>query len=243
VAGGEAVTLEEMTGRLSQRLNEGATGPVFYPLAELVAALNEAHRFFVLLTLGLETTATWNVPAYNPAAPFHRMLQYFPDWIVPLRIATAAGAKVRPARLDELTSLDPRWWNSPGTPSRYAALGVDFLGLYKQAAGGTTLHVTYARGPVALANLTDVPETPAEYHPRYVSYGLYRLRQVEGGQEFEKVLPELDAFLEGAIRYGKYVRSRNLGSRYDKVPFELEKFDRSQLLKMRKDLVPTRRAA
>ena len=32
------------------------------------------------------------------------------------------------------------------------------------------------------------------------------------------------------------MRSRNLGSRYDKVPFELEAFDRSKLLKLRSDL-------
>ena len=35
-----------------------------------------------------------------------------------------------------------------------------------------------------------------------------------------------------------YVRSRNLASRYDRVPFELQKFDRSRLVRMRTDLVP-----
>jgi hypothetical protein len=47
--------------------------------------------------------------------------------------------------------------------------------------------------------------------------------------------------MEGAKHYAAYVRSRNLGSRYDKVPFELEKYDMSQLLKLRKDLMPERR--
>jgi hypothetical protein len=230
-----------MTGRTSQRLAEANSGPVFYPLSELIAGLNEAQRFFVLLTLGLEKTATWAVPAYNPAAPFYHMLQYFTDWIVPLRITTTAGAKVRPRRLEDLTARNPTWWNSPGTPDAYVALGADFLGLNNQPANlGTNLLVTYARAAVVLTNPTDVPEIPEEYHPRLVDYNIYRQRQVEGGQEFEKSLKYLDSFFEGAIHYARYVRARNLGSRYDKVPFELEKFDRSTLLKLRKDLLPAR---
>lgn len=235
--------LVDMQGRVSQRLNEGTIGATFYSLAEITAALNEALRFFALLTLGLEKTATWNVPAYNAAAPFFHMLQYFPDWIVPLRLTTTAGAKVRPARLEDLAALNPAWWNAPGNPTRYCALGADFLGLYQQWANGGTLQVTYARAAAVLALATDVPEFPEEYHPRLVDYGVYRLRQVEGGQELEKALKYLDSFFDGAQHYANYVRSRNLGSRYDKVPFELEKFDRSKLLRLRPDLPPVRKGA
>lgn len=221
---------------VSQRLNEGASGPVYYPAAEIDAALNEASRFFCLLTLGLETTQPWSVPA---ATTFTHMLTVFPDWIVPLRLTTATGAKVRPARIAELQSRDPFWINSPGTPERYNHSGCDFLALYKQpATPGTVLQVTYARAPVPMAADNDIPETPAEYHPRYVDYGIYRMRQGEGAQEFAKALPYFNSFLDGAQHYAAYVRSRNLGSRYDAVPFELESFDRSELLKLRKDLVP-----
>lgn len=51
----------DMETRVSQRLNE-AGGAVFYPDTEILAALNEGNRFFVMLTLGLETTASWSVP-------------------------------------------------------------------------------------------------------------------------------------------------------------------------------------
>lgn len=223
---------------------EGAIGPTFYPQAEINSAINEAQRFFVLLTLALETTAAWAVPAFatNGSVPFFHMLQYFTDWIVPLRITLASGAKVRPARQDEIAALDGQWWNSPGAPVRYAAQGADFLGLYQQPASiGTTLQVTYARAPVLLVNTTDVPEIPVPYHPLLIDYGVYRCRQVEGGQEFAKSLVYLDQFFEGAIQYAKFVRARNIGARYDKVPFELEKFDRSKLLKLRPDLPPARK--
>lgn len=229
-----------MVTRVSQRLAEAGT-PVFYPQAEIVAALNEAQRFFVLLTLGLETTAAWNVPA---ATTYFHMLSYFSDWMVPLRITTSTGQKVRPARVEELTALDTNWQDSAGAPYRYAAAGADFLALYQQPPStGTTLSVTYVQAPVALVNPADTPQIPAEYHPKLVAYGVYRPRQVEGGQEFAKTLPMLNEFLDGAQHYANYVRARNRGSQYDKTPFELEKFDRSTLLKLRKDLMPQRPAA
>lgn len=235
--------LQDLQARVSQRLDE-AGGATFYPTSEITAALNEGLRFFCILTLALETRASWSVPAYaaNGNSPWHHMLGYFSDWIVGLRIETPAGAKVRPARADDLASLDSGWWNEPGTPTRYVSTGVDLVGLWNQpASAGTTLNVTYARSPITMANATDVPEIPEEYHPELINYGIYRLRQVEGGQEFEKTLPLLDGYLNAAQRHASYVRARNAGGRYDKLPFELESFDRSALLKLRRDLVPNRK--
>lgn len=166
------------------------------------------------------------------------MIGVFSDWMVPLRIANAAGARVRPAQLQDLHSLDPHWQASPGVPVRYVFVGCDFLGLYQQPVATTPLNVTYVRAPIALVNAADVPEIPAEYHPRLVEYGVYRLRQAEGGSEFQKALPMLDSYLDGAQHYADYVRSRNKGARYDAVPFELRQFDRSKLAGARPDLLP-----
>jgi hypothetical protein len=222
------VQLSDMVTRVSQRLAEGAA-PIYYPKAEIVAALNEAQRFFCLLTLGLEVTSPWAVTA---ATTYFHMLSVFADWIVPLRITDAAGAKVRPARFEELTSLDSGWPSSPGAPYKYVAAGVDFVAVYRQPAGaGTVLNVTYARAPLPLVSDADVPEIPAEYHPKLVEFGIYRMRQVEGGQEFAKTLPMLAGYLDGAQHYADYVRARNKGSRYDAVPFELKSFDRSEMFK------------
>ena len=227
--------LQDLTNRMGQRLDE-AGGAVYYPLAQQIAALNEAQRFFCLLTLGLEKTATWTVPAYadNGSSPFHHMLGYFSDWTVLLRFATTSGAKVRPGRLSDLAAADSLWWRRPGNPTRYAALGVDLVALYGQPATSITLKATYARAPVPLVNATDIPEIPEEYHPDLIPYGIYWLRQTEGGQEFEKTLPGLDLFLSAAQRYADYVRARNRGSGYDQEPFELASFDRSKLLKVSK---------
>lgn len=225
--------LSTMYGLASQRLNEGANqgGPTFYPTTEIIAAINEGQRDFCLMTLALEKTASW--PAAGATTFFHMLTTnsgLFSDWIVPLRIATAAGAKVRASTLQELTSLDSQWISSPGNPVRYTHVGADLLGLYQQPAGGATLNVTYSCAPAALVNTTDVPQIPAEYHPLLVDYAIYRCRQTEGGEELAKVLPLYDGFLDGVQAYGDYVRARNLGNRYDALPFELRSFDRSQLL-------------
>lgn len=239
------MNLGTMATLVSQRLNEGASGPTYYPKAEIVSALNEAQRFFVLLTLGLEVTLPWTIPAASPSSQntWFNMLSIFPDWIVPLRITNLAGQKIRPARMDDLGSLDSQWPISVGTPTRYVFRGVDLIGIYKQPARATAVNVTYARGPVDLVNDSDIPEIPEEYHSHLVGYGIYRCRQVEGAAEFEKSLSYFNGFLDGATHYGDYVRSRNLGSRYDIVPFELQKFDRSLLLKLRKDLLPDKKVA
>ena len=237
------MNLGSITTRVTARLNEAASGPVFYPLDEQIAAVNEGERLFCLLSLALETTLPWTVPANTT---WTHMLGVFPDWIVPLRLSTVTGAKVRPSRLEELGALDSGWLNSPinspGLATRYVALGADLVGLYGQPDySGLVLNWTYARAPVPLVNPDDVPEIPAEYHPRLIEYGIYRLRQVESGQELEKALTCFNSFLDGAKRYAAYVRSRNLGARYDHVPPEDEFFDRSKLLRLRPDLVPDRK--
>lgn len=233
--------LIDIVNHASQRLNEGQTGPVFYPKSELVAAANEAERFFVLLTLCLETTAPWNVPALTT---FFHMLAIFPDWICPLYVSTAEGAKIRPSRLDDLSALNLGWLNSPGPVARYCSVGADLVAVYQQPATiGTTLNVKYARSPKPLVNDTDIPEIRPQFHPNLVDYTIYRVRQVEGGLEFEKSLAYLNHFLDAAQSEGDYVRARALSGRYDTRPYELEGYSRSKLLGLRRDLVPNRKAA
>lgn len=218
--------LSDMRTRVGQRLNESA-GPVFYTAAEINAAVNEAQRFMVFLTLCLEITATWTV---SGGTTFTHMLNVFSDWICPLRITDSTGAKIRPSTLAELGALDPSWIASAGNTVRYASMGADFIGLYQQNAGSQTLTVTYAQAPAPLVLDTDVSAIPAEYHPRLVDYGIYRCRQVEGGQEFAKALKYLESFFGGVQHLSRYVRDRNNGAKYDKVPYELTNEDVAKLV-------------
>ncbi len=216
-----------MTTSVSARLNEAA-GAVFYPVEEIHRAILESQRLFALLTLSLQSTAAWSVPA---ATTFFSMTTIFSDWIVPLRLQTAAGAKVRTARLETLAALDPLWPSSPGAPTRYAIAGVDLLALYKQpATAGTVLSVTYARAPVALAADGDISEFPSEYHPEFISYAIYRCRQAEGADALASALPLLTSYLAAANSYAAAIRTRNKGSGFDRLPIELSEADISKLV-------------
>ncbi len=221
------MNLAEMSQLVSERLNEGQTGPIYYPASEITAALNESLRLFALLTLGLENTVAWIVPA---ATTFVHMLTVYPDWIVPLRVTSSAGSKIRPARLSDLWSLDSAWVSSPGTPVRYSHNGADLLALYHQPPGGDLLTITYAQAPAALVEDTDVPAFPANLHVQFVNCAISRMRQVEGGAQFASALPLLAEFMDAAQKYGDYIRARNKNGSYDRAPFELSGWDRSRLV-------------
>jgi hypothetical protein len=226
------VFVSDLVARTQQRLQEdpAVTTPVYYPYAEVLSALNRAQRMFVLLTLCLEKTVTF--PATG--ATFYNMRTYYPDWMLPLRVSTVAGARVRPARLADLDALDAGWQANAGTTSRYAALGFDFFAVYQQSA--MSLVITYAQAPAALVQAADVPQIDEEYHPALIDFAIPWLRLKEGGQEFAKSLDYLKRFFAEADKEAAYVRQRNLAARYDNLPFELRRLDRSKFLGIRPDL-------
>ena len=223
------MTLAQLRTRTLQRLDEDTTSPVYWSAQEIHAALNEAQRVFVFLTLCLEKTGTL---ALSAATTFYHLRSTFSDFLLPLRVRVAStGAKVHPARLQELDALDSTWPSSAGTPVRYACLGFDFFAVYKQpAAPGTSLDVTYAHTPATLAADGDTPEIPTEHHLTLIDYAIPRLRAKEGGQEFVKTLPLFGQFLDAASKMAAYVRARSLEARYDRLPFELSSYDRSRLI-------------
>jgi hypothetical protein len=227
------MTVSELETLVWQQLDDDGT---FYPELAVRGALNEAQRFFCLLTLCLETTVTFPLPA---ATAFFHMRETYTDWLLPRRIESSAGKPLRPAKLSELDALDAQWQSSPGTPSRYAALGFDFLAIYQQPAAEDTLTITYSQAPVPLVNQTDLPQIPEASHFALANYATYAVRQVEGGQEFAKGLGCFSDFLDEAQRVQKLVKAKNLDARYERMPFELDRIDRSKLLKYRPELALT----
>jgi hypothetical protein len=224
--------------RTLRRVDEDPAAPVSYTAADAGNAINEGLQFFALLTLCVERTVSFPVVA---GTGLYHMLLTYADWLVPLRIAQA-GVKVRPARLGDLAARDLAWRLASGAVSRYAHLGFDFLALYARPTSGT-LQIVYAACPAVLAADGDVPEIPVEYHPLLVVYAVYRLRFDTGGQDFAAGLPLLKEFLVGAAKMAAFIRARSLGLRYDKLPFELEQYDVSRLVTVRKDLLPGRKEA
>jgi len=224
------MTAGDLKTRLFKRLGEDSSAPTYYTNSEVLNALNAAERLFCLITLCLESTAVLTLSA---GVAWYLPLSTLSNWLLPLRMRITGGAKLEPARLEELDALSLTWEETAGTPSRYCSLGWNLLAFYKQpASGGTTIDVTYARGPAAMTTDASTPEIPEEYQPCLVECAIPFLRIKEGGQEFTKSLYHFDSFLKDAAKMALFVRARNLSQRYDKLPFELESFDRSKLLKL-----------
>lgn len=220
----------DLQTRVLERLGEDPNNPVYYTAADALAWLNAAQRLFVLLTLCLETTNTVNLTV-NTA--FYSMLPVFPDWLLPLRVRDAVtGARLNPARLSDMAALDGSWSASPGPPQRYALLGFDLLAVWQQISVGVagSLQITYARSPDSLLGAGSVPQIPAEFHPALADGAIPLLRAREGGQDWQKVLPLWDRFIDAATKLADYVRSRNREQGYDYYPVELRRIDRSKML-------------
>jgi hypothetical protein len=218
--------------RVWQRLDDTNPG-THYGATSVLDAINEGQRLWCLLTLALEKTFTFNLTGGQAEYTNLRTLAGSTSYLLPLRLAiTSTGARIRPTTVHELDGRDENWLSRAGTPTRYATRGFDYLAVYPQPAGVTGVTMICAAEPTVLTADGNTPEIPEEHHPDLVDWCEYRLRKQEGGQEFEKSLPHLDRFLEGAKKYGSFMRARSLSQAYDRGPFDLDAFDRSRLLRL-----------
>lgn len=226
------MTVLTLQRRTLERLGDdpdGNTALMHYTPSEILARLNQCQRLFCLFTLCLETTANFQ---FTGAARYH-MLDTFGDWIVPLRIRNSVGNKVRPCRLADLAALDTTWGVRAGVPERYAHTGFDLLSVYKQ---NTSLApITYARSAVDLVSTYPVEnnvesEIPERYHPTLIDGAIVLARTKEGMQEWQKVLPQWDRFMESAGELAGRVRARCREQGYDAAPVEINRADQSRFL-------------
>lgn len=221
------MTTAELQSRTLKRIGDdpNIADPTlsYYRPSEVLTALNQAQRFFVLMTLCLETTATMQLTG----AAFYRMLTFYADWIVPLRVRSSTR-KIRPIRLVDLAALDVSWTTQLGTPQRYAHLGFDLMAMYKRDS--SLLTVTYARSPVEMT-AASTPEIPPENHQNLIDGAIVLLRLKEGQQEWQKVLPLWDRFMQAVQECAGYIRARNIEQGYDTYPVELKRFDQSKVLR------------
>lgn len=217
------------------RLGDDPAQPAetYYNRGEVLVGLNQVYRLMCFLTLCLETTVTYALPA---ATPYSKMLTTYADWILPLRVRLSAGAKLRPNRADELAALDKSWSTTVGTPERYSLQGMDLLLIYKVPAAPTNLDIVYARTPVAIADSTgSTPELQLQYHQLLIDGATTLLRVKEGAQEWQKTLSGWDRYWDACMQLAAYVRARNKEKGYDRLPVELARFDRSKLMEMAKN--------
>jgi hypothetical protein len=218
-----ALMLGDLKGRVYEQLDDDGT---YYTGNEVRHALNAAANLFAYLTLCKEKTASFSP---NGGVCFHPVNLSLTDYIVPLRITTASGARIRPATIHELDGLSSSWRSVAGTPTRYIAMGYDIIGFTPQYAATTALRITYAATPTAMATDTDIADIPDEQQIHLVDYACWWLQLKIGGQELANAGDWLRRFVTAARKYGDFVRRRSYGQKYDAVPFDLASFDMGRL--------------
>lgn len=234
------MTVSDIAGRIIGRIDDDPAAPVSVAVGagvvvngvmvadEVLAAINEGQMLCSLLTLCLEKTAAFPLGAaysLDAAGAFYLPRPILTDLIAPLRIAVG-GIRLRPSTIENLDAWNSAWQNTAGPAARYALLGSNLWAVTPQSA--QTAQVTYAYSPAALG-VNDTPVIPPSYHPDLVEYGVYRVRLKEGAQQLARGVECLNVYLDSMTRLGDYVRARSLAAHYDVQPFELAKFDRSEL--------------
>jgi hypothetical protein len=226
------VNVLELQRRTLERLGDDPDldpSLMHYTPQEVLAVLNQVQRLFCLFTLCLETTANFGLTGQTS----YHLLDTFPDWIAPLRIRNALGAKMRPSRLADLEALDRSWRTRAGTPVRYNVAGFDLLSVYM--SNTSTVPITYARSAAQLvstypADNGQIPEIPERAHPALIEAAIPILRVKEGMSEWQKTVAGWNRFLDVVEDVAGLVRARNRELGYDALPVELKRMDRSRML-------------
>lgn len=219
------MTLSDLDTRLLERIDDDGS---YYTSSERTHALNVALRLFALITLCVERTATFTLASSQAFYTIAASPISITDFIVPLGL-TVAGARVRPATIADLNLYSTSWRATAGTPAYYAQHGYSLFAITPQPANGTTtVDLTYAAVPAALAINGDAPEIPAEQHPCLLDFAQWWLRAKEGGAEFGTTKEMLDRFLDAAQKYATFVSARSKAQLYDRTPPDITEFDRSR---------------
>lgn len=212
------MTLAQLQGLTWGLLNDG--GGTYYP--DATGAINEAQRFFVLLTLCLETTVT--LPLVGGAV-FQSILANQPGFVLSRRFFNSAGVQLFPATFSDLDAFDTNWRLAEGAPIRYVVRGLDLLAIYPHPAAADTLKMVMVTAPATLANPGDVPQIRAASHYALANYAAFVLRQPEGGQEFSKFKRYFGAFMAEVQKVADIVKARSKDTGYEIMPYELKRQD------------------
>lgn len=218
------ITVAEYMIRLGKMLDD--PDHIYYTEAEILHALNRAERLFCFLTLCYEKTVSF---VLTNGQNYYDISDQISDFLVPLRVSHS-GTRLSPDTLHTLDLRDSTWRARAGNPKRYVQQGFNKLWITPQPASGShTLSLTYAAEPPAMVANGDVPTIPGEQQVHLQDAAYYFLRMPEGSAELQAAIPYLQRFVEAAQKYRRFTLARSKGQAYDRMPMDLERFDRGSL--------------
>lgn len=215
-------TLAELRARLWAMLDDDGT---YYAVGQVDYALNRAERLFLFLTLAYEKTVSFSLVN---GQYFYNISDQISDFICPLRVSHS-GVRLRPDTLHEMDSRSSGWRAATGNPVRYAQHGFDTLFIAPHPVSGVhTLDFTYAAMPPVMVAPTDAPSLPGEQQSALLDIAYYLLRLPEGSAELQAAVVYFKRGIEQASKYASFIRSKSRGQIYDRLPFDLQSYDKGR---------------
>ena len=166
------MTFTELTAETFRRLQEVATAPVFWTVADVHAALNEGYAEISDATEWYERWVTIDLLRERPYYDARRLM---PEPM--LRIGAAFNEQTNrwltPCSPTDLDRGWARWETTVGTPDHVLVRGLWWLRYWPlNGADSGTIKQSYTALPPALVEDADTPGFPATVHYGLVEYAL-----------------------------------------------------------------------
>jgi hypothetical protein len=205
------MTFLEMQTEVFRRLEESSSSPVFWALAQVKEALNDAYFLLSDVTEWAETSESESFTT----ATYYDLSSVLTNTVLSIKgiFNPDTNRWLRPTTTEELDQRSVLWEEATGAPDEYVIRGLWWLGLYPKMASATgtmTIHYTYV--PTALSANGDTPSFPEEFHPALVEYAVYDLLCQE--RETDKALKFYARYLDLQEKLKRYVQDR---ASYDRV--------------------------
>lgn len=188
------MTRGEIRTRILEGLNESATSPVFFSLAQIDAVIEESMEVLTEEVAAIKRTAF--IPL-RPGTIFYYTRGIAPDIMAPYRIIVPSfDRRLRVSSVADLDRVHERWATVTAPfPDIWFPVSWDLFGVWPgTVAGGGVMEVDYLAWPRRLLDDDDEPELPEPDQEGLVLYGIYEglLKQ----WDLERALTLLAMFME-----------------------------------------------
>lgn len=168
------MTFLELQTEVFRRLEENSVTPVYWTLAQIKAAINRGFIEISDATEWYETSASVPVSAGVYVA---NVETGFPGFLAIKALRNdQTGRWMRPATVRELDQSYMKWETATGEPDRYTIRAPFWIGFDRAVTGASsTLTLYYTSLPTELADNSDIPAFPQEFHLALVDFAVYDL--------------------------------------------------------------------
>jgi len=163
---------QEIRTRILESLNESASSPVFFSIAQIDEAINEGMEILAEEANAIKRTA---FTALRPATTYYYTQGIATDMMAPYRIwLTHLDRRLVAISMADLDARRERWIRTSGDPEYWFSISWNLFGIYPApASGGGVMRIDYLAWPRPMLDDSDEPEFLLADRDSLVLYGVY----------------------------------------------------------------------